>query len=673
MGMAKPGLLKLLMVLLAWTSIACGDDINYLSEHPPGAAGGFTPGDPGTGTGAGYGSGASYGGEDPVDPPGPPECDDALKRCAYEFTLPQVGSEQSVEVRGSFAPDGWDNGVPMSLSAGVWSAIVDVPWDAPVEYKFVVDGNWITDPNNPDQVDDGVGGFNSVIDGITCEEWTCEPPLVGDFDWRDAVLYFVFVDRFLDGDPSNNGSPVPNVETPANFQGGDWAGVLSKIEDGYFTDLGVNVLWLTVPMDNTDDAGMGNDAHLHGAYHGYWPKDLNTVEARFGSLAELIAVVEAAHLRDIKVIVDYAMNHVHASSPVYQQHADWFWPLDNNGSYCVCGDGCSWDGNDGKRCWFTDYLPDFNFTKQAARDFSVQNAIEWIEQTGIDGFRLDAVKHIEDAWITDLRSRVTAEIEPVSNQHFYMVGETFTGDRGTIGYYVNPTTMLDGQFDFPLRGALISSLMTRTSTMHDLDAFIIDNQSYYGGGIMSTFIGNHDVPRSIHFAQDNPLWYDSWSNGKDKAWYGTPGLPSEMSAFERFANAYSVLFSLPGVPLIYYGDEIGLPGAGDPDNRRFMQWSSYSAGQLMLREHLQKLTSIRADHPALRRGSRTTLGATNDTLAYRMQEGSDVVIVVVNRGDSAASVAGLPGGSYVDEIDGTPHSGSSVSVPARSARLLVAQ
>jgi glycosidase len=553
----------------------------------------------------------------------------------------------------------------------VWSATVDVPWDAPVEYKFVVDGNWITDPSNPDQVDDGVGGFNSVIDGITCEEWTCEPPLVGDFDWRDAVLYFVFVDRFVDGDPSNNGASVPNVEQPANYQGGDWAGVLSKIEDGYFTDLGINVLWLTVPMDNTDDSGMGNDAHRHSAYHGYWPKDLDAVEQRFGTLTDLVAVVEAAHLRDIKVIVDYAMNHVHASSPVYTQNPSWFWPLDNGGKYCVCGDGCSWDGADGKRCWFTDYLPDFDFTNQAARNFSVQNAIDWIELTGIDGFRLDAVKHIEDAWITDLRARVTAEIEPVSGQHFYMVGETFTGDRGTIGYYVNPSTMLDGQFDFPLRGAIISSLMTRTATMHDLDGFIIDNESYYGGGIMSTFIGNHDVPRSIHFAQDNPIWYDSWSGGKDKAWYGTPGLPSETSAFERFANAYTVLFSLPGVPLIYYGDEIGLPGAGDPDNRRQMQWSGYSAGQLMLKAHLQQLTTIRAAHPALRRGTRTTLSVTNDTIAYRMQAGSDEVIVVVNRGDGAASVGGLPSSSFVDEIDGSSHSGPTISVPPRSSRMLV--
>ena len=78
---------------------------------------------------------------------------------------------------------------------------------------------------------------------------------------------------------------------------------------------------------------------------------------------------------------------------------------------CVCGGGCGWDGAEGRRCWFRDYLPDFNFNEEAARNFSVDNAIQWILDTGVDGYRLDAVKHIEDSWILDLRARVTEEIE----------------------------------------------------------------------------------------------------------------------------------------------------------------------------------------------------------------------------------------------------------------------
>ena len=658
-------LTSLVLLTLVIAATACGDDLTYVNEPPPGGYGPIGGGNPGGyGYGAGYGTGGSGG------DPGPPPCAEELRRCAQPFTLPFNG-ESSVEVRGSFASDGWEVGVPMTLSAGSWEALVDVPWDTPVQYKFLIDGGtWITDPGNPTQVDDGFGGFNSLMAPVTCEEWVCAPPLLGDFDWRDAVLYFVFVDRFLDGDPSNNGAPVGGVQTPAAYQGGDWAGVLSKIEEGYFDGLGVNALWLSVPMNNTDQSGIGDDGHQYSAYHGYWPTDLDQTEARFGSLAELVEVVDAAHAHGIKVIVDYAMNHVHISSPVYQQHQDWFWPLDNGGKYCVCGADCSWDGAEGRRCWFRDYLPDFNFTNSAARDFSVSNAIQWVQDTGIDGFRLDAVKHIEDSWILDLRARVTSEIESVTEQHFYMVGETFTGDKGTIAYYVNPTTMLDGQFDFPMRNALVQNILIRSGSMFDLDGFLAGNDGYYGGGIMSTFIGNHDVPRSIHFAQDVPQWSDAWAGGKEIAWNNQPSLPGGTSAFERMATAFAVIYTLPGVPLVYYGDEIGMAGAGDPDNRRFMQWSGYSPGQTFLRDRLSKLAEIRAAHPALRRGGRTTMDVTADTLCYRMTTAGDEVFVAINRSDASAQVGGLPAAALTDAIDGSSHNGPSVTVPARSARIL---
>ncbi|MBL9028214.1 MAG: hypothetical protein JNL21_38835 [Myxococcales bacterium] len=647
--------------------VACGDD-TFVNENPP-SVGGYDPGNTtATGYGAGYGQG--QGGTGGSEPP-PPMCDDEYKLCAAELTYPDMG-EQSVELRGSFKADGWTNGVPMVKDGATWKATFDVSWATDFQYKFVLDGtSWIADPNNPNQVDDGFGGKNSVFSGITCpDDFKCAPPILG-YDWRDAVLYFVFVDRFNDGNPANNGPAIGGVQTPAAYQGGDFVGVTQKIESGYFNDLGINTLWLSVPLDNADVAGAGDDGFNYSAYHGYWPTNLDQTESRQGSMLELTALVEAAHAQGLKVIVDYAMNHVHSSSPVYQQHQDWFWPNQNGGNNCVCGQGCSWDGAEGKRCWFRDYLPDFNFTNAAARQFSVDNAIWWINQTGIDGFRLDAVKHIEDAWLLDLRSRVKAEIEPTTQQHFYMVGETFTGDKGTIAYYVNPSTMLDGQFDFPLRHALVGSVLARSATMNDLNGFLAGNDGYYGAGVMSTFIGNHDVPRSIHFAQDQPIWTDPWAGGKEKAWSGQPGLPSGMSAFERMATAFAVIFTLPGVPLVYYGDEYGMPGAGDPDNRRFMQWSGYSQGQQFLRDRVAALASVRAAHPALRRGTRETVHVTNDTLVYKMQDGTDVVYVAVNRSDSQQQVNGLPAGTLTDEVDGSSHQGPSPQIPARTARVFV--
>ena len=664
----------LLASVLAVATAACAEGISSHEQDPsPPNDHVFDPGTGGApqgyGSGASYGAGATYGsGGSGAGEVGPPVCAEELRQCAHVFTLP-YGGETSVAVRGDFAPDGWTVGVPMTLAGSGWSASVDVPWDTPVAYKLVIDGSqWITDPGNPNLVDDGFNGFNSALDASTCDAWTCAPPMLGTFDWRDAVLYFVFVDRFANGDPTND-APVSGVEPAANYQGGDFAGVLQKIDEGYFDTLGVNALWLSVPLDNADVAGVGDDGHSYSAYHAYWPKDLAITETRFGTLGELVAVVDAAHAHGLKVIIDYAMNHVHVSSPVYQQHPDWFWPLDWGGKHCVCGADCSWDGDEGKRCWFRDYLPDFDFTNPAARDFSVSNAIEWVTQTGVDGFRLDAVKHIETSWLTQLRARVSSEIESVSGEHFYMVGETFTGDRNTIASYVEPTTMLDGQFDFPMRNALVNQVLIRNGSMYDLDGLLASNVGFYGAGVMSTFIGNHDVPRSIHFAQDQPIWNDAWAGGKERAWGNQPGLPGGLSAFERMATAFAVLYTLPGVPLVYYGDEIGLPGAGDPDNRRFMQWSGLSAGQSFLKARLAKLAEIRAAHPALRRGARSTVSVTQDTLAYRMIAGADEVWVLLNRGDSAATVSGLPAGSYLDEIDGSSQS-AAPSVPARSVRIL---
>jgi glycosidase len=609
--------------------------------------------------------------DDTTGEPPPPMCDDSLKRCDHVFSLADTG-QQSVDVMGDFAADGWTNGVAMTSDGTTWTATVPVPWDKQVLYKFRVDGGamWIPDPGNPNGVDDGVGGTNSVLEPSTCEEFSCDQGVVGTFNWQDSVIYFVFVDRFNNGDAGNDAAI--GVEGPTEWQGGDWAGVKAKVEEGYFNELGVNTLWLTVPMDNTSDEGIGTDGHFHSAYHGYWPTNLDVTEEHFGTLQELKDLVTAAHDHDLKVILDYAMNHVHASSPVYAEHADWFWPNDNgNGGDCVCGMGCSWDDAVlNKRCWFTEYLPDFNFENAAARQYSVDNAIKWIQDTNIDGFRLDAVKHIADAWLFDMRARVQTDIEPVTQEHFYMVGETFTGQKDTIKYYVRPD-MLDGQFDFPLRMQLAASVLLRKGSMADLAGFLDDNDGFYGDGVMSTFIGNHDIPRAIHLAEDVPLWDDQWTDGKDRAWMNTPGLSDGMSPFERLGLSFTILFTTRGAPLVYYGDEIGLPGAGDPDNRRFMQWDGYSAGQAWLLQHIKDLGALRAEHSALRRGTRKTLSSGQHTLAYEMKDANETVYVAINRGDSPGDVGGIPDGSYLDALSGDMVGGGTVNVPARSARVLV--
>lgn len=591
--------------------------------------------------------------------------------CHVELRYPLSGA-RTVELRGDFAPEAWTQGVPMQIEGSAWRAEIAVPDASRIAYKFFVDGSeWVTDPLNPNKEPDGVGGENSVTvascDLAFCPSEPPPPPPPGAFDWRSAVLYFVFVDRFHDGNPANDG-PIGGIEAPANYQGGDFEGVRARIEEGYFDELGVNALWLTVPMDNPDTPGLGSDGHMYTGYHGYWPVDLDRVEEHFGGEAALTALVDAAHARGIKVLLDYAMNHVHQDAAIVAQNPSWFWPLDYMGQSCVCGLGCDWnDDYENKRCWFTDYLPDWNFTNAAARAYSVDNAIGWIERTGVDGFRLDAVKHIETEWLLELRQRVTSEIEPASGQHFYMVGETFeSANRDLLAFYVG-ADRLDGQFDFPLRAVAVETLLRRSGTLYDLDAFLATNDGYYDG-VMSTFLGNHDIGRIIHTAEDQP--WDAWAKGDP--WGAPPSLPADSRPFERVGVGFTFLFTTKGIPLVYYGDEIGLPGAGDPDNRRFMQWQDHTDHQLALRDHLGKLGAIRRDHPALWRGARRTVSVSSDTYAYEMKDDVEAVFVALNRADNAGEVTGMPPKGRNLLTDAVLE-GPTLSLPPRSAVIVVPQ
>ena len=675
-------------LLTASSLPACGSDATNNKDfgQPPNAAI-FNPG-LGGGDGYGYGSPASV---------TPFVCPDTLKRCASTVTYPFNG-ETSVELRGDFGgPDTWVTGKPMKKMGSVWTVDINVPFAKAIQFKFFVDGTTWTIDNAQPKITDDQNNTNNTLAAKTCDPAICEEEgalPTGVFDWRDSVIYFVFVDRFFDGNPANNCN-VPGVSTEngniANYKGGDWAGVTQKINANYFNDLGVNTLWITVPFNNPEVAGqgVGGDTHQYSGYHGYWPKLDNSdptqlqPESCFGTFAELKTLVSTAHAKGLKVLFDYAMVHVHDSSTVFQVHNDWFWPNSKNGSPdCICGGAyCKWE-TDPDRCWFTNYLPHWNYTNQAARDYSVTQAVEWIKQTkdasgfGADGFRADAIKHVDISWLTTLRAKIKSDViaAQTPQQRFYMVGETYDfGNRDFIKSYVDPSTKLDGQFDFPLRANLVNAVIMRTENMSDLASFMNSNDYFYGSNaVMSTFIGNHDLPRIIHLAANNRLWGDDQgSDGKSLSWNGQPGAVVELAAYERVANAFAVLYTNRGAPLVYYGDEIGLPGAGDPDNRRPMPWGALGTNQAYLKDRLAKLGDIRHKHPALRRGTRTTLESNADVWAYSRITNGDTVYVAVNRGDSDKNVTTLPSGALTELVTGAAANGPTVSIPARQTRIFV--
>ncbi len=366
------------------------------------------------------------------------------------------------------------------------------------------------------------------------------------------------------------------------------------------------------------------------------------------------------------------MVHVQIDSPIYQNNPGWFWPNSYNGGNCICGQNCDWNAQ-AQICWFTDYLPHWNYTVSAARDFSVNAAVSWIQNTGADGFRLDAIKHVDGSWLLQLRSQIQSTIVAAESpqQRFYMVGETYDFyNQSFIGSFIDPTTKLDGQFDFPLRRNVVDTMLLKNEGMDQLASFMNGNDFYYGAdAVMSTFIGNHDLPRVIHLAQEPPVWTDQASDGKNLAWSGQPTLPTDQKSFDKLANAFAVLFTTMGAPLIYYGDEYGMPGAGDPDNRRFMQWGGYSPGQQYVHDRLKALLAIRAAHPALRKGLRTTLSVSSDYWLFEMETPQEQVYVGINRGDTDVQVSNLPAAPLQELVTSSAMTGPSATIPARQTRI----
>ena len=218
-----------------------------------------------------------------------------------------------------------------------------------------------------------------------------------------------------------------------------------------------------------------------------------------------------------------------------------------------------------------------------------------------------------------------------------------------------------------------------SGSLSGFSGFMDGNDGYYDASpnstaIMTTWIGNHDIPRAIHFAD----WkFGNCTEGSHigNGWTGDFGQPADAAPYQRLGLAFAVMMTNPGIPLIYYGDEIGLAGGGDPGNRRLMIWndSQLNDHQKALRATVRKLARLRGQYKILGRGTRTTLHVDQDTWVYRMGGCGDEleeVIVAINRADDGRSV-NLPSGAYTDQMTGAEiDGGGDTMIPGRKFLVL---
>ena len=491
-------------------------------------------------------------------------------------------------------------------------------------------------------------------EGIASNVVRCPIGSSKSFRWQDAVLYYAFTDRFANGDRAND-RPVenPDVAAPANFHGGDLLGIRQKINEGYFEKLGINTVWLA-PL-NKNPAGAYQEypepRRWYTGYHGYWPVSSTELDPHIGSSRQLRGLVDAAHAHGIKVIADLVLHHVHEEHPWWKQHRDWFGSLN-------LPDGRKnlrlWDEQQ-FTTWFEPYLPSFDFSKPEPVRALIENSIWWARQYRLDGYRLDAVKHILPSFWWKFRSALREKVDRERDTPLYLVGETFK-DRAGIMSFVGPN-MLDGQFDFPLYDQIKDTFARGSGGMKELDDSLNSSEKIYGKEtLMSPLIGNHDKGRFMAFA-DGDLPGPDNAKEEEVGWKNPPKV-DDPANFAKLKLAQAFLMAIDGVPMVYYGDEIGMTGAGDPDNRRDMRFGDQlSADEKNVLQNFQKLGALRRQHPALRYGSRRVLLVSPDVYAFVRVHLDDRVLTVFNRAKQETKVdlqvaPELADGAYTDALNG---------------------
>lgn len=453
----------------------------------------------------------------------------------------------------------------------------------------------------------------------------------------DDCLYLIMPDRFANGDTSNDDPAVSkglfDRHKPRYYHGGDLQGILDHA--GYLKELGVTAVWLNPWYDNNNHLNEKEryDNKPMADYHGYGAVDYYGVEEHFGSLDMLRKTVQTLQSQGIKVIQDQVANHVGPYHPWTQDPPTptWFngtpdkhvadtwqvWTLiDPHGTPATRHE--TLDG------WFIDILPDMNQTDPEARRYLIQNALWWACVTGLDGIRQDTMPYVPRDFWHEWSAALKKEFPRLRS-----VGEVFDGDPALVAYFQGGRrghddidTGFASVFDFPLYFSLRSAF-ARNGDIRDVPKVLAHDFLYPNPGMLVTFLGLHDVERFMNEKGATP---------------------------EGLMMAFTALFTLRGVPMVYYGDEIAMTGGNDPENRRDFPggWkedphnafteSGRTAVENGVFHHVSKLAALRKQYPALANGRLTNLYASDKQWVFARSGIGSTLIVAFNLSNQSAQI-----------------------------------
>jgi len=450
------------------------------------------------------------------------------------------------------------------------------------------------------------------------------------------VVYLIMPDRFANGDTTND-SPAksPGLIDRSKgryYHGGDLAGVRQRLP--YLKSLGVTAIWLNPIYDNNDRLNEREtyDGQAITDYHGYGAVDFYAVDEHLGTLAEFRQLVDDAHRSGIKIILDMVANHAGPYHPWVNDSPTPTWfhgtaakHLANTWQVWTLADPYSTPAMreatlDG---WFIDILPDLNQSDPEVARYINQNTLWWAGVSGIDGIRQDTWPYVPRAFWRDWMTAIKREYPSMT-----VVGEVFDGDPSLVSFFQGGRrgwdgidTRVDALFDFPLLFPLRRAFAEGKS-LREVAQMLSRDHLYPNASALMTFLGNHDVGRFMNEAG---------------------------ATIDGLKLAYTFLLTVRGTPLLYYGDEIAMPGGGDPDNRRDFPggWRSdprnafEASGRTEQQEavwsHVQRLLELRAERSDLRTARMEHLQAGEQSFVYRRGR----TVVALNN-DTAAVTIRLP-------------------------------
>ncbi|MFZ4412558.1 MAG: alpha-amylase family glycosyl hydrolase [Bacteroidales bacterium] len=448
-------------------------------------------------------------------------------------------------------------------------------------------------------------------------------------DQYTNILYNIFVDRFYNGDKSNDRQVKDSLILPrANYLGGDIKGVDQKINSNYFNDLGVNTLWLSPVVKNPEEAfGEWKKPYSKfSAYHGYWPISFTEIDNRFGNSSLFKEMIMNAHSHQLNTLLDFVAHHVHKDHPVYKAHPDWTTSL-------YLPDGTlnteKWDEYR-LTTWFDVFLPTLNLAKKEVAEMLSDSALWWIKEYNLDGFRHDATKHVPLNFWRTLTNKLKNEVELKENRAVYQVGETY-GSVELIASYLG-SGMLDGQFDFNVYDAALGAF-ARGDDFKNLQYRLNESLDNYGSHNKMCYItGNQDRGRFISYAGGS-LKFDE--NAKEAGWTRNIEVGDTL-AYRKLEMLMAFNMSIPGLPVIYYGDEFGMPGGNDPDSRRMMRFGNQlNTMEQRTLQTTQRLTRLRRSNMAFIYGDFEWLENTAHLMVFTRKYFNNTAIVLFNNSNKS--------------------------------------